>query len=442
MLDQSFSAENFRIILDFENRKGVHVADKLSLSPIRKINRRIKSCNKKIKEMREAERGWREEIYRSLKVRLLSRKELKLSKELEVISKNITSKGFTIELKKSNFLNGKQIFTFKKTPENYFASKQTQRNIHRLFNVKQANRFAIIEQIKQLLSDQFPKYVIRTDIKNFYEDLPNNQLKSKIIENRLLSPLSRKIIRQVLDSYHRLSQSKNGVPRGVNISAYISELLMKDIDQDIRDISGVTYYARYVDDILIVFTPFPNNLSRDYEKDIKKIIEDKYGLIINQNKTQKIDLTSNLRNCTLEYLGYRIGFGTSNVVIDLSRKKISKYRDRITKSFDHYLNFSKVNEKKARKLLVKRIRFLTGNTKLSNNKKNIMVGIYYSNSQLTNPRQLNTLDSFLFNQINTQIVPANLKKRLFDFKFIDGFKGKRFSSFTTQELSDIMEIWK
>ena len=31
MLDQSFSSENFRVILDLENRKGVHVEDKLSI---------------------------------------------------------------------------------------------------------------------------------------------------------------------------------------------------------------------------------------------------------------------------------------------------------------------------------------------------------------------------------------------------------------------------
>ena len=49
MLDQSFSAKNFRRILDLENRKGVHVEDKLSMTTIRRINEEIRDCNIQIK---------------------------------------------------------------------------------------------------------------------------------------------------------------------------------------------------------------------------------------------------------------------------------------------------------------------------------------------------------------------------------------------------------
>ena len=50
MLDQSFSGDNFRKILDYENRKGIHLEEKLSMSSVVKINSQIKQCNIEIKK--------------------------------------------------------------------------------------------------------------------------------------------------------------------------------------------------------------------------------------------------------------------------------------------------------------------------------------------------------------------------------------------------------
>src|SRR5690606_22245280 len=97
---------------------------------------------------------------------------------------------------------------------------------------------------------------------------------------------------------------------------------------------------------------------------------------------------------SFDYLGYSIEFGHGAVKTKLTTKKVDKYRKRIKASFEHYFHLSKVDEKVARRILVKRIRFLTGNTRLTNNKKNILVGIYYSNKQLTELSQLNDLDGF------------------------------------------------
>jgi hypothetical protein len=44
MLDQSFSAENFKKILDLENRKGIYLEGEF-YSDIADINRKIKEAN-------------------------------------------------------------------------------------------------------------------------------------------------------------------------------------------------------------------------------------------------------------------------------------------------------------------------------------------------------------------------------------------------------------
>jgi hypothetical protein len=49
MLDQSFSAENFRKILDYENRKGVYLEGEY-FPDIGKVTEEIKKCNTEVRE--------------------------------------------------------------------------------------------------------------------------------------------------------------------------------------------------------------------------------------------------------------------------------------------------------------------------------------------------------------------------------------------------------
>ena len=197
-----------------------------------------------------------------------------------------------------------------------------------------------------------------------------------------------------------------------------------------------------MDDIIIVFTPVSTKDSRDYLALIDNIIETKYSLTRNRIKTKSFDLIDAPKICNLEYLGYKIQFGNGYVQMKLTANKISRYKNRIDLAIDSYLNYAKVNEKKARKLLVKRLRFLTGNTRLLNNKKNILVGVFYSNSLLTDSSDFKGLDNYLTHKIQLKISITHFQTRLANFKFEEGFLSKRFSAFTTNELSDILNIWK
>lgn len=488
MLDQSFSAENFRRILDISNRKGLHVEDKLSMSKIRKFNEDIKRVNKLIREnrklddkdtldclyqikktFRDAEEKYPDEktpelssqnlltkhdkdtlnyLYQ-IKETLRYWKEIYLTNELELISQEVSGRNFKIELNKIDIPDGKALYTVEKSARNFFAIKQIQHNIARLFGIKQADRHLIVGQVIALLGDQFPKYVIRTDIKEFYESISHKPLLRRIDKDNLLSVTSRNILRGLLNSYNAKSgldeDNPRGVPRGVGVSAYLAELYLRDLDEDIKNLEDVTYYARYVDDIIIIFTPSPtNDPNRDYRKKVESIFC-KYQIELNSQKTGEIDLFSKgekRQKKRLNYLGYHFVKCKSKVKTELTHSKLQKYRKRIDLAFDHYINLSRVNEKLARRLLVKRIRFLTGNTRLKSNKENILIGIYYSNSHLTETNQLKGLDQYLSAQICRRIVSSRLKDRLKKYSFKEGHENKRFSPFRTDELSDIMKIWK
>ena len=129
------------------------------------------------------------------------------------------------------------------------------------------------------------KVIIRTDIKEFYESIQHEPLLQRIHKDNLLTPFSRNILSGVLKSYKVKSGSNKGIPRGIGISAYLAELYMRDIDNDIQDLRGVTYYARYVDDIIIIFTPSPTEGSRDYLREVKDIVERKHKIRLNSAKT-------------------------------------------------------------------------------------------------------------------------------------------------------------
>jgi len=444
MADQSFSAENFRKILDIENRKGIYLEGRF-FPEVKSITEKIQRYRAEIREKKKNRIENEEEIKKlnEEKKILEEEKEKKLTDELQKTSETVIKANYKIEFKKVDTPDIKSIYIIdRSSPKHYFALKQIQQNLSKLYSVKQANRSEIVNQVKFLLNDRFPKYVLRTDINDFYETIPHSKILEKIDGDNLLSPLSKKILRKILNEYKDKSGSKKGIPRGVGVSAYLAELYMRKIDDEIVKQNDITYYARYVDDIIIIFTPKPDDQNIDYKKIIKRIIEENYELTLNEDKTFIFDLRNEDESYPMDFLGYKITFGLEEIKIELTEKKFEKYKERLKLAFNHYKNLSKVNEKKARKILVKRIRFLTGNTRLLNNKKNILTGIYYSNNQLTEYDYLKRLDSSLRARINTHIKLPQVQARLKKYSFVEGYKTKRFSPFNTRELSEIMKIWK
>jgi hypothetical protein len=445
MLDQSFSGDNFRKILDYENRKGIYLIGKF-FPDVNDIVDEIKTCIaqyhiKKGTISKARFPKFKEKFERKKEV-LIKEKDEKLEQELNKVSENIYKSNFKINLNQVQVPSGKHLYTIPNNPENYFILKQVLYNFKRLYKVKQANRFNIVNQIKCILEDKFPKYVIRTDISNFYESIPHDILTKKLNDN-LLTHISKSVIDKILKEYKLKSGSTKGLPRGIGISAYLSELYMRDIDSDIKALPHLIYYARYVDDIIAIFTPITLNDKVDYKNDLKQIIEKDHKLKLNETKTFEYDLISNSNNNKhLEYLGYKISFGGGSVKVTLSSSKIDKYKKRIDLTFQSYLNLSKIDEKKARKLLIKRVRFLTGNTRLLNNKKNILVGVYFNNCLLTNSDSFKSLDQYLRHKINKEISVKELRKRLREFNFIKGFEEKKFFKTTSEDLLKILQVWK
>jgi len=315
------------------------------------------------------------------------------------------------------------------------------------------------------LDDKFPKLIIRTDIKKFYESIPHKELLKKIEQNNLLNFQSKKLIRDILKKYWNIlindgtkntSDERVGIPRGIGVSALLSELYMRNIDRKIKSLNNVSYYSRYVDDILIIITPSfkkENTPSTQYIEEIKKIVCE-YGLEINEDKdkTSFIDLrddTSTIRDsCT--YLGYRFNFEKNKLQICMSSKKFKRYISKIEVSFLEYANDIlkyKGKETEIRRKLIQRIKFLTTNTKLSNRKGNVLIGIYFSNQFLSMPfKNLRVLDKKLKREIYSLESAVGTSPKLINalksFSFINGFNDRIISEFHPESFEKIIKIWK
>jgi hypothetical protein len=402
------------------------------------------------------------------KEELTAKKKEVQYRELDNISKDVNNRTFKFDLQVNE-----DIFTIQKTKEAFFAIKQLQYNIRKTFKVKQSSRHLILSQLKLLLNDSSPKYVIRTDITIFFESIPQDRLFKKINNNTLLSIQSKKFIRQILEDYNNKKdttkiEDNKGVPRGVGISSYLSELYVKDIDNQICKLQDVIFYARYVDDIFIIISPrLPKKEINTYFAEIKQIVErDDLMLHESGNKCNLFDLsekvTSNTHN-SFTYLGYKIHIeqkpnNTTETTFGLSTNKKDKIESRVLQSIVYFNNMSKYDIKTARKNFLLCLRFLTTNTKLSGAKSRVKTGIFYSNDLLDKSyeKEIICFDNKLKGKWLSKILPYNnmfsnqqdmqqyidnLKKQITDnYSFFKGFSEKIYHIFSKNELKTIKSI--
>lgn len=417
-----------------------------------------------------------------------------LTDSLDALYEEIANDSFDFSLKQVN-----EYFLTKDLPNKLILRKLND-NIKRIYKDEQANRRIIISQVKTLLSETCPFWVIKTDIKRFYESIDRERMISKFQDDSMLSYQSRFLLKKVFEN--PILTGKSGVPRGMNISATMSELYMRKFDKWIRTYDSVYYYARFVDDIIIFSNSIKDslNLIADLNPKLNALAE---GLSINQNKTElfdgrsleKLNITNGNRihkslKHKLDYLGYSfskriipekivlkkiqninklrytleekysviennpvsvIFLDTiqrekySNLIVSIADKKVKKIKTRIIKAL---LDFSK---NKNFDLLEKRIQFLTGNYSIRKSEEgnSLRAGIYYNYLQVTNHSVFIELNQLLRKSIfsrnpsfGSKISLSRVQKnKLSKYCFMAGFENKVHFEFSYNEMQDIITCW-
>lgn len=324
--------------------------------------------------------------------------------ELERVSKIVSGKEFRINVALLPALvGGKKVYGVGNSLEQVLAIRFVQRALKVLYELRMPPRDILVSQIKSLALDGVPKYIIRSDVESFYESVRHKELLDGIHQAPELSVLIKRILTRLMKDYVVVSGDENGLPRGIGISAYLSEIYLSSIDAEIRRQDNLFYYARYVDDMVLMYAPQRKELAAKYLETLSEILDGK-GLKFN-DKTKPIDLLEGFKG-KFDYLGYTFDLSSSSSGVQLSQRKINKYRSRIDKAFSDYNSKFTFIPKKSEEELVLRCLFLTGNMRLFNRKSNAFIGIYFSNKYITDTSQLSGLDHYFRNKIKGVASPS------------------------------------
>ena len=364
--------------------------------------------------------------------------------------------------------NGKSIYTAS-TIQDQLVMHKLNDNLRRLYKVRQANRDAITRQVKSLLEEAVPTTILRTDVSGFYENISGDKILSFLGESHLLSPKSKALLSSFFSSPEMISIG--GLPRGISLSATFSEIYMRRFDRAVKEIDGVYYYARFVDDIIVfdfkngaeildkVERCLPEGLSLNSDKtDVKKVVSCRSSPTCKKNKCK-----CEYRDAPylgIEYLGYLYSFpdiaGKSSVKksprpvdVRIAKSKINKLKARIIKAvLDHSKN-------RNFNLLVSRFKYLTGSRILhvgGGKKSRLKTGVFYNYRLLTGYDDLKNLDEFARKSITARRgwlgsklvgkLTATDCKRMFEISFEGAYKKRITHSFKPLELSLIKRCWK
>lgn len=414
MFDQSFSAENYLTIFQEENRKG-HIAFDDMPEAYRDIVVQMKTMKSKVNDITKKKKSNRTEEdtaelaeLKSLIKDKQTERDKELYNELSEYAQVANNKNFTFPITHFEDDNGKQIFTINtKKWEYFYAIKNLQRTLKGLFNVKQANKHQIMSNVKLLLNTTVPFYLIRTDITGFFESIPQQALLDKISANNLLNNKTKGMIRGILAEYNKQKNTNKadcGIPRGIGISSYLSEIYMQDIDQCIRNRKEVIFYARYVDDILIILAGLPNKQKLcEYYRALKKFFVN-YRLEIKNNaptedKCKLIDFYNSTAKQQFTYLGYKITIsqtnGINNAEFSMSDRKIEKIKHKINAAFTHFEQTSIIDIKRAKRDLIDSLDLISGNYRLTKSKERVKAGLFFGSDLLTDSKDLDHLTDYL-----------------------------------------------
>lgn len=334
--------------------------------------------------------------------------------------------------------------------------RKAAQNIRKITASKQGSRLEIVRRLKLLCEEGMPFTVAKMDIKSFYPSVDQEILSSKLRKRLMTAPSTRSVVDSLLAQCK--VNAVGGLPPGLAISAELSEFYMQDFDRHMREIFSTHYFARYVDDIVLIFPELEQTGS--LKKQIEQILPN--GLRLNFSKS-KIYNFGDLKTKTpavehsFDYLGFKFNvFQTGKdkpfsrrVELDIAASKVKKNKTRIMKSLLQFLADGKFDD------LRDRVRVLTCGYQFFDvrQQKKRSAGLQHTYSLIeSDAPALAELDRFLSGMVlcRSGCVGGRLalsltnrqKKELLKHSFVNGFADRVHFRFDANRLADLMECWK
>ena len=366
------------------------------------------------------------------------------------IYSNISSVNFNFNIKQTQLKD--KILYLSDDIETKIVLRYLDKLIKRIYKVKQANRDRIINQLISILHSTNEFYIIKLDIFSFYESIDTNKLIQRLRDDGIISFQNVSYIESVIKK-----TSGNGLPRGIPFSASLSELYLRDLDKYLKSNCKVSYFARYVDDIIIVS-------SEDISKDINKYISnsEKLNLTLNDSKNKIFEIKkSDTKTYSFDFLGYEFKikgqlekeknkYGDTvkyrKLDINIASSKIDKIKRRIVKASLIFIKDGKFQD------YYNRLKIIFSNYKLDTNENGmLMAGIYYNYKQITNDNSLDEINRFKNALITgssrlSRLIKIRLsateRKKILKLNICAGFYSKIKVNFSEQKIQSLCKDLK
>jgi Reverse transcriptase (RNA-dependent DNA polymerase) len=365
--------------------------------------------------------------------------------------------GFSSISLRTNMLKGKNIYQVSDLAESLVVRHITS-NIRRVTRVKQDDRQFIVRCLKNILSEGIPLRLYKLDISSFYESVPLELVFQNLESDYAFSGQSIRALRSLFEQLKIAGVS--GLPRGVSLSATLSEYLLREFDKKMSERVGVWFFARFVDDIVVVSDGREDQASfMDFAREILP-----NGLRFN-SKSAILDFKPFVKGNGpseehgFDYLGYHFSVGLSHqdrrhdgkrwrdTWLDIAPSKVRKIKSRIAKALIAYSGDSDFL------LLLNRIRLLTSNFNFVDKKTGArrISGIFFNYPLIDAARSkaLQDLDLYLLHAITSRhpknrlypVMTTSQRQQLLNLRFQDGFRNKRFFSFSPMRLAALTSCW-
>ena len=322
--------------------------------------------------------------------------------------------------------------------------------------VRMADRDSIIRSLSTVLEEGVHHRIYKFDIKTFFETVDTDHL-CRAIRRDLRVP---RIASDALERFFARMKALgiSGIPRGVPLSATVADYVMREFDESISQSEFVYFYARYVDDIVIVTGGRETRSS--FVRYVTKMLPP--GLKFNASKTFYVDLpmdrkgTGAKKLCHLDFLGYRFSLFetkrgdslTRPVKISIAPKKIARLKARICRSFLAFLKDGDLDQ------LHRRLQMLSGNFNVRDvaTRLNRNVGLFCNYRRINDDSNLLEVDALLrailmgtkaglAARVAAKISKAQ-RRRLLVYRFQHSFREKTFYNFKPAELLSLRRCWE
>lgn len=388
-------------------------------------------------------------VYRSERDDLRKRRDhavrVFLDRTLADFETRFTSDEPFYELVLGPTMAGKPTYQMTDEPSVRFAARDAARCVRELADAEVPSRNSVVRALKTALGKSYLHAIVKLDISSFFESIPHRELLRRA---SALDSITTELLQRLLNEYSDIAGVSEGLPRGVGLSSQLAELYLADLDLFLMGQPGVLFYARYVDDVVLV-------LDSDHSRQaLTHTVEQQLALLKLQLNDAKVSnfVTDNKGNYppgqSVEYLGYSFTRTSGRLVTGLTSKRRARRADRLELSFEAWLgklpNPIWPNHG-ANGLLIDRVRFLAGNTRLVNSKSNVAIGLYFSNSALDpDSQELKDLDSQLGDLMLKYgaKMTAQMRERMEEISFTLWFEKKTFIRFKAARVKQIVKVWE